>query len=224
MAAHAGERPAVAHRAGSLVQVHFSGAVQVQEMFHVIGRFQEGCVLHVAVLAGEGILDVRMAHQAIGHFRQRGMRHLVGFFQTAVAGFAWIVGIQVPPDVIGWLEVILGVDGLGQEGRRIAHFQVQRVAELVYQRRWLSGNDRQLRFRMAAKTHLPGREKIILRPRTGCRSGMALRTIQAHPQMYPVGKGRGSLCRATGQQQQDELLQSLRSRVAQSPDLRAAVV
>ena len=128
MATQAAEVSAVADHAAGLVEVEFARGVVADEIGGMAGRFEIG-VLGVAFLATKGVIDIAMADDAIGHFGHIRRADLYRIGQSAVAGLAGIAGVEMTADVVGRLKVGLFVDGGGQEGRDVAHLQVQGVVE-----------------------------------------------------------------------------------------------
>ena len=128
MTAQAAKIGAVTDYATGFVQVQLAGSVVTDEVGHMTGRFEVG-VFGVAFLATKGVIDVAMADDAISHFRHVGGTDLYRIRQAAVAGLAGIAGVEVAAQVAGGLKVGLLVDGGGDDGRDIAHFEVQGVAK-----------------------------------------------------------------------------------------------
>jgi len=118
----------VADYAAGFVQAEFAGSVVAEKAGDMAGGFERG-VFGVAFFAAERVVDFGMADDAIGHFGHGGGADGVGFRQAAMAGFAGVGGVEMAADFAGRLEVGLFVDGGGQEGRDVAHLQVQGVVE-----------------------------------------------------------------------------------------------
>ena len=193
MASHTSEIASVAEGAGGLVQLHFSGTVGVHEMwnFGVTGRTQLG-ILRVAIPAGEWGFNRRMTNQAVGHLRQRGARDPVRLFQTAVASLAGIVRSQAAADpwrlIARRPQVVLVVDGSGQERRDVAHLQMQGMAEM----RQVGGRRRgDFGLAVASQTNSLGRQQVVCNLRAAGSRGVTGDALHPHAKVRAMRKGRG---------------------------------
>src|ERR1051325_8432234 len=77
---------------------------------------------------------------------------------------------------------------------------------------------------MTLQAKLLRREKIVLDLGTAGSSRVAAHAFQAHLKMETMRKGRGCQCRAPCEKQKQQPFQSLFSRVAEMPDLLAAII
>src|SRR5690242_12984852 len=89
----------------------------------------------MAVFATPRNYNLCVADEAISHLRHRRRRDLLGLLQATVTGLARILGIEVSPNVPGWLEVNALIDGPGQYRRQIADLQMHRMAEMHHRNR-----------------------------------------------------------------------------------------
>jgi hypothetical protein len=89
MATHAGERPAVAGQAGLFVQAQLACRVQIDEIARVAGGAKVDA-FQVAFRTAKGIVDLRMADEAVGHAREILLAGKVRFTQPAVAALTGI--------------------------------------------------------------------------------------------------------------------------------------
>jgi hypothetical protein len=152
----------------------------------VIRGFQLG-ILGVALLAAKRVIDLAMADQAIGHLGHGGGRDLAGLLQTAVAGLAGVLGIQVGPDIANRLQIGLFINRGGEDGGHISHLQVQGMIEegdTGWSRR---GN---LNVLVTVLAGLLFREEIVRRFGAGRGGSMASGAFQFEAQVELMGKGR----------------------------------
>jgi hypothetical protein len=140
--------------------------VGVEKTGDVARGFQAG-VPDVAGLATEGIIDLVVANQAVGHLRHSRRGDMAGLFQPAVACLAGISGIQVTPNVPGRLEIRFLIDRSSDQWSRVAHLQMLRVTEPGYPRGWRS---RDFRLLVTLEAHGLSRKKIVFHL-CACRCG-----------------------------------------------------
>jgi hypothetical protein len=129
------EIPPVTNHTTGLIQVQFAGGMVAEETGQMAGGLERG-VLGVALLATEGIVDFGVTHQTIGHLGHGGGGDPVRLQQSAMAGLAGILRVQMAADVARRLEVVLLVDGGGKKWRQVAHLEVQGVVETGDAGRW----------------------------------------------------------------------------------------
>ena len=139
------------------------------------GRLEVSC-LGVAFLAAERVLDLVVAHQAIGHLRHVDLAHGVRFFQAAMASFAGVPGVEMATDVAGVGEVVLLIDRGSENGRDVAHLEMERVAEVRHRGRGWRG-DPDLALLVAGGARGFRREQIVLGPGARLRGGVALGAV-----------------------------------------------
>ena len=194
VASHTSEIASVTEGAGGLIQLHFSGTVGVHEMgnFGVSGRAQLG-IPGVAIPAGEWGFNRRMADQTVGHLRQRRARDPVRLCETVMASLAGIVRSQAAADPGGSiarrLQVVLVVDGSGQERRDITHFQVQCMTEMGEVG---GGRRRNLDVGVAAQTDLFRRQEVVLNLRAARRRFVTGDALHPHAKVEAMRKRRSA--------------------------------
>jgi len=128
VAAHAGEILAVAGEAGRLIEPQFAGGMPVKKIVGVIGGFQV-YAFEMTLFTTERIVDAIVANQAIRHLGQIGGGGGVGFIETAVAGGAGVIGVEMAADVAHFAEVFVVVDRRRDNWREVAHLEVKLVVE-----------------------------------------------------------------------------------------------
>src|ERR1035437_794758 len=94
------EIPPVANHTTGLVQVQFAGSMVAQKTGQMTGGFERSA-LGVALLATEGIVDFGVADQTIGHLGHGGGGDLDGVLQSAMAGLAGILRVQMAAYIAG---------------------------------------------------------------------------------------------------------------------------
>src|SRR5437016_8245891 len=134
MASHAGELPAVADSAGFLIELCVSAVVRIEEIRSMIGRLERRA-LGVAELATEGIVDLAVADQAIGHLREVRAGQRGRLLHAAMAGPARVAAIEMPPDIAGRREISLRIDRRANHRRQIAHGKMLLMIETLEQGR-----------------------------------------------------------------------------------------
>ena len=102
MTTQTGECPAVTDRAGSLVErlLLLLTAMRLEKVRGVTRRLQVSTGL-MTERTTERWINLAMTDQAVSHCRIIPLAHCVGLVKPAMAGFASIRAIQVPPDVAG---------------------------------------------------------------------------------------------------------------------------
>lgn len=202
MTTQAAEIAAVADDATGLIQVELAGGVIAEEAGHVTGGFELG-VLGVALLAAEGIIDIGVADDAIGHTGHGGGGDLIGLVQAAMAGLAGVLGIQVAADIADRPEVSLLIDGIGNHWRDVAHLEMQHVRE-----RGEAGDGRSgdLDIRVAGTANGFDGQQVVGHLGAAGSRGVTGDTLQVEAEVEFVrkGRGRGSGCRAPGEQNEGE--------------------
>ena len=199
MTAHAGERPAVADHAGSLVQLEFARGVRVHKIRRVAGGLQACDIFAVTSLTTERVLDLAVANQTIRHLRKRRMRYLVGFFQASMTCLAAIARIQVAANVAGRLQIVVLINRQCQQRRHIAHLQMQGVAESgdAEVAGAVRGRGRNLGFPMAFQADFLSGQEVVLNARAGCGRWMTALALEFQLEMQPMRKRRGCPQRGT---------------------------
>ena len=108
--------------------------MQINELAGMIRRPQID-PFEMALLTTERIVDLGMAHQAVGHARKmRGCRE-AGFFDAAMARLAGIVRIEMLARVAGLAQVAAVIDRGGNEGRHVSELEMELMVETVGTRR-----------------------------------------------------------------------------------------
>ena len=158
---------------------------------HQVGAFQ------VARRAGEGVIDLGMANQAIRHLWQIGRGGKSRFSHAAMARLAGILGSHVMVRVLMLAKVGAALNRGGNNGRGITHLQVKLVVKAVdsLRGRFLAKpacvHFRSLRTIVTCGARLRLREKPVGRRRARWRRDMAVGASRAgFAEMETVGKGR----------------------------------
>lgn len=131
MTAEAAEIGTVADSATGLVEVQVARAVGAHESSYMADRF-EVIAFSVALFATERVVDLAVANEAVGHFGHVEGGDLGTFFQGSMTGMAGVSSVQVAADIARGLEVLFLVDGGGDGGGQVAHFEVLQVAEMSH--------------------------------------------------------------------------------------------
>lgn len=104
--------------------------MQINELTSVVRR-TEVDALEMALLTTERVVDLGVAHQAVGHTRKmRGCRES-GFFDAAVARLASIVCIEMPASVAGAAQVTAVIDRGGNQRRDVPELEMELMVETV---------------------------------------------------------------------------------------------
>jgi hypothetical protein len=141
--------------------------VGAHKSFYVIGGL-EVTAFFMALLTAEGILDLIVADEAIGHSWHIRRRDLNALFETAVASLAGVGPVEVPAGVARRLKVLTLVDRGGDHWCEIAHLYVLLVVEMSHVGgRRTSDLPAAL---MAGQTDLLVGKQIVLWLGAGCRS------------------------------------------------------
>lgn len=70
-----------------------------------------------------------MTDETIRHPREIRLRNLVGLLETPMASLARILRVEPSPHISGRRKILTGIDGLRQQWRDIAEFEVLLMAE-----------------------------------------------------------------------------------------------
>ena len=136
MTAQTRKLPAMTYRARLLVKPGVLAVVCVQKIRRVVQRFQRRA-RRMAKLAAIGRIRPVMANQTIRHDGHVGHPDLFRFLQAAVAGLAWVVRIQKPPDVPGRRQVGSLIDSPCNHGRDVPQRQMLFMREILQRRLWV---------------------------------------------------------------------------------------
>ena len=161
MASHACELAAVADGAGCFVELGVSAVVRVEKIRRVIGRLERRA-LGVAELATEGIVDLAMADQAVGHLRKIRAGQHGRLLHAAVAGSARVAAIEMPADIARRRQISLRIDRRADHRREIAHSEMLLMIETLEERRPRLSD---ARFFVASEADRGGREVVIFHTR-----------------------------------------------------------
>lgn len=104
--------------------------MQIDELAGMVGR-PEIDPFEMALLTTERIVDLGMAHQAVGHARKMRGCGEVGFLDTAVTRLAGIVRIELLASVAGLAQVAAVIDRGGNEGRHVSELEMELMVETV---------------------------------------------------------------------------------------------
>ncbi len=163
--------------------------MEIRKTWRQVARRPEFGAFFVARLTGIGRLDPGVADQAIRHLREVRAGHLAGFLHAAMAGAARISAIaaQLPADVARRLQVPSAVDHRGDEGRHVAHFQVQRVVEMSHPGGRRTRDDGVL---VALPADLFGGKKVVLDAGARERRPVARGALHFELEVQAMRKGR----------------------------------
>jgi hypothetical protein len=139
-----------------------------------------------------------MAHQAIGHLGKCSLSDCIRFLEAAVTRGAWILRVQVRPDVMRIGEILSGVDRGRNRRRNVAQLEMLLMAEFRHyrgpRRLDLRTTLQNLRFALpTGVTRLADgcrRKIIILHTRAGLSRRMARHALQLLLQMDSMRERR----------------------------------
>ena len=201
MTAQAAKSLPMADRAAWLIEVHLARAVGRDETFYVTGGL-EVIVLGVALFATERIVDLVVADDAVRHLRHVEGGNLVALRQSAMAGVAGVLRIEVPADVARGLQIGLLIDGGRNHRSDVAHLEMLLVAEMSHPGgRW----SRDLHRGVATGADLLIRKQVVGRLRARAHFGVTRHAFHLQFDVKLMGKRGGAGCRSPEDQQRERV-------------------